>query len=106
MRAPQALQELGLGGAERAAAALATSGGDIQLVAPVTKQEARSLRLTKAEADAMVEALGGPLYKQLANSGGSRPLIALLARLNEHIVQSGPSSEYTQGFKYDTSPGG
>ena len=55
---------------------------------PVTSQLAPSLQLTRAEADATLEALNGPVYTQLKE----RPLIALLARLNEYKLQGALAS--------------
>lgn len=100
-RVLQALHELGLGG-KPADACLA--GQPQSLVPHITSQAAPALRLTRTEAAAMVAALEGPVYDKPLSLKGII-LISLLARLNEHIVRSGPSHAYTEPYRISFGSG-
>lgn len=67
--------------------AAAAAGADAaqRLVPPLASQAAPALRITAQEKAGMLEALEAPIYTTLKG-----PLtVALLARLNEHVLLSG-----------------
>ena len=80
----QALQELGLAGRPPEDGGATSTA--VQLVPAATGTVAPALRITAEEARAMLEALDGPRYKNLERFKG-RPLINLLVRLNERVLE-------------------
>ena len=101
----QALQELGLAGAEvdgGVAAGMSDASGTQQeqgqrqgLVPAICGERCPALKLSAAEVELMLAALDGPVYKTLS---GRNPT-SLLVRLNEHLQQQRLGATYMRPYE-------
>ena len=101
----QALQELGLAGAEvdgGVAAGMSDASGTQQeqgqrhgLVPAICGERCPALKLSAAEVEPMLAALDGPVYKTLS---GRNPT-SLLVRLNEHLQQQRLGAKYMRPYE-------